>query len=109
MARQMSGAVRAAALLVAGLVLVGGAPASAQIDTMQDINNIRNNTPSCRDNPQAPWIGRVAGNTQGILDQSIPVSFVGCFPDQASCERWMGPASKIITSTLTQYSCRPRN
>ncbi|WP_157961638.1 hypothetical protein [Acuticoccus kandeliae] len=106
--RMSSGALApvAALALVAGLL--AAEPAVAQVDSQQDINDIRNATPSCEANPQAPWIGRVAGNTQGILDQSIPVSFVGCFNDQATCERWKGRASRIITTTLTQYSCKPR-
>ncbi len=104
--RRGGGTLAAAlALLAAGLA----APAAAQpIDTQQDINDIRNATPRCADHPDWPWVGRVSGNTQGILDQTIPVSFVGCFPDERSCERWKGQASRIITTTIIQYSCTRR-
>lgn len=98
----------AGAIVLPAVFLVAAPPAGAQIDTYGDVAAIRNNTPRCAEHPDAPWIGRVAGNTEGMLDQSLPVSFVGCFPDKESCERWKMEASRIITTTFTQYSCKPR-
>ncbi len=97
------------ALTVAATLLAAAPSAIAQgIDSNYDIQRIRDATPSCDANPDARWIGRVSGNTTDILDNSRPVSFVGCFDDQATCELWKGRASSIITSTIIQYSCRQR-
>lgn len=94
----------AAAALVALLPVV----ASAQIGGPVQRQAIYDATPSCSANPQFPIIGRVSGGTEDFLDRTIPVSFVGCFPDVGSCELWKGRTSAIITTTIIQYSCRPR-
>ena len=94
--------------LTALLVVAASQAAVAQVDTFNDINNIRKATPSCQANPSSPIRGRVSGNTTGPLDENIPVSFVGCFKTMRECERWRGQASRIIDSTIIQYSCAPR-
>ncbi|MEO1104904.1 MAG: hypothetical protein ROR55_13765 [Devosia sp.] len=82
--------------------------ALAQSDGIFSVNRIRNATPKCADHPQYEWVGRVSGSTDSLLDRPMPVSFVGCFPTERECERWLGQASSIITTTLIQYSCKPR-
>ena len=94
------------AALAAALALPG--VASAQIGGPQQIQEIRDAAPSCSANPQFPYIGRVSGGTENLLDRTMPVSFVGCFPDLNSCEAWKGAASGIITTTIIQYSCKQR-
>ena len=95
-------------ILIALLVVGASQTATAQVDSYRDINDIRKATPSCQDNPRSPIRGRVSGNTTGPLDDSIRVSFVGCFKTMGECERWRGQASSIIDSTIVQYSCAPR-
>lgn len=102
--------MRTFAIAVAAAILATPA-AQAQgvgVDNMADIEAIRQATPSCNEHPDAPWIGRVSGNTTDAFDNNIPVSFVGCFYDKATCERWKGRASNIITTTIIQYSCKRR-
>lgn len=94
-----------AASLVAGLSVP---QALAQSDGIFSVNRIRNATPKCADHPQYEWVGRVSGSTDSLLDRPMPVSFVGCFPTERACERWLGQASSIITTTLIQYGCKPR-
>ena len=95
-------------ILTAMVVVAASQTATAQVDTFNDINNIRKATPPCQANPNSPIRGRVSGNTTGALDQTIPVSFVGCFKTMRECDRWRGQASRIIDSTIIQYSCEPR-
>jgi hypothetical protein len=95
-------------LALAALVALLPAPAGAQIGGPVQRQAIYDQTPSCAANPGFPVIGRVSGGTEDIDDRTIPVSFVGCFPDMPTCERWKGMASSIITTTIIQYSCRPR-
>lgn len=63
-------------------------------------------TPQCRDFPQYPVVGRVVG----FVGYRPPanVSFVGCFPDYRSCQRWVGPVSGEITGRLIRADCAPR-
>lgn len=98
----------AAAVATLASVLAAPAALAQGVDSWAQIQAMRDATPSCNANPDAPWIGRVSGNTQDAFDISRPVSFVGCFYDQATCERWKGQTSSIITTTIIQYSCKPR-
>ena len=97
-------------ILAAALLLGAIHAADARGFSFEEIDRIRAETPSCNDYPQFSWIGRVSGNVQDdLLDgRNRPVSFVGCFPTQETCERWKGRAGAIIDSTIIQYSCRPR-
>lgn len=97
------------ALAALCLAPLAGQQAHAQIDRFGDIQELRDQTPSCASRPDAPIIGRVSGTASGAISgREFPVSFVGCFYDMATCERWKGRTSRPITSTLIQYSCRPR-
>lgn len=89
--------------LVAATPLV---PASAQTLSYQ-MDELRRNTPSCRDNPDFPWEGRVSGDRQTDT-RTRPVSFAGCFPNQASCEAWRREAISFVTGRIIYDSCYPR-
>lgn len=96
-------------VILAAMVWAGSmSSAAALIDSYRDIDQIREATPSCEQHRSAPIVGRVSGNTTGILDQVLRVSFVGCFNSMRVCERWRGQASRIIDSTIIQYSCTRR-
>lgn len=101
---------RASSILAALAVLaaVGMEPAHAQQEGILTVARVNRITPACRDHPGAPWIGRVAGNIEGLVDGYIPVSWVGCFPTRESCEAWRTHVSGILTERITQNSCRPR-
>lgn len=91
----------------ASLVL-SAPPAAAQAEGIFTINRVNETTPRCADHPTWGWRGRVSGNITNLLDGRTPVSFVGCFPDRASCETWRGRASGAIDGLIIQNSCRPR-
>lgn len=95
-------------LATAALAALLPAAASAQIGGPHQRQRVYAETPRCEDHPDYPIIGRVSGGTEDLLDRTIPVSFVGCFPNAATCEAWKGRTSAIITTTIIQYSCRPR-
>lgn len=97
-----------AGVAIATALALVPATLSAQILTPQRRQAIIDSAPSCSEHPDYPFIGRVSGGADDILDRKIPVSFVGCFPDFASCEKWKGATSGIITTTLIQFSCKPR-
>lgn len=69
-------------------------------------NEIRANTPSCKDNPTAPVKGYVVGMTGSRPTRTY--SFVGCFNTMAACEAWRGPTSGFITRRIIQNQCRQR-
>ncbi|WP_146619973.1 hypothetical protein [Acuticoccus sediminis] len=97
------------AALAFGLATAGVTAVSAQEAlSPADLTRIRDSAPNCDEHPNFPWIGRVAGNAEGIAGNSMPVSFVGCFPDESECEAWKMRTSSVVTSTLVQYSCRQR-
>ncbi|WP_420392905.1 hypothetical protein [Acuticoccus sp.] len=83
-------------------------PTSAQFGTPAEVARIRDAAPSCKANPELPYIGRVSGGTRGHTDWTRPVSFVGCFATLRGCEAWKGRASAIISTPLVQYSCSRR-
>ena len=91
------------ALGIAGLA----APASAQLSPA-DYARLQRETPSCNANPNAPWVGRVSGSYQDILDTIWPFSMVGCFNDLRTCERWRDWMSGYIYGPIIEYSCRRR-
>lgn len=103
---RLAGAAYAVALAAAVVLIAGTRPAPAQLDP-QLIAEIRANTPSCRDHPDAPWIGRLAGNYDDLLDRTRMISFVGCFPDRARCVAWLERSSGRMPE-ITVYECRPR-
>lgn len=96
----------AACLAVA--TVATAAPAFAQNEGLFDVARVRAETPACNDHPNWNWVGRVSGQMTVQNDRGAPVSFVGCFPTQASCETWKGRASGIIDRRIIQYSCAPR-
>lgn len=93
----------ATAALVA---VLAAAPALADANSQFVIADIRSKTPSCRDNPDAPWIGRVSGILGGFPSRGA--AFVGCFQTREACERWRGPVSGVFTARLTLNTCSPR-
>lgn len=95
-------------LLSAILAAAGVSAAQAQQEGILTVARVDRITPKCRDHPDAPWRGRVAGNIEGLWGGYMPVSWVGCFPTRASCEAWRGPVSGIITERITQNVCEPR-
>ena len=98
---------RVALALAAGLMIWGPAAAQEALSPA-DIQRIRDSAPDCRSHPDYPWIGRVSGDSEGIAGNTIPVSFVGCFPNEGECETWKTRTSSVITTTIIQYSCRKR-
>ena len=85
------------------------APAAAQEAlSPYDINRLRESAPDCRSHPDYPWIGRVSGGVENLMGGTVPVSFVGCFPEKAECERWKTRTSGVIITTIIQYSCTRR-
>ncbi len=97
---------RLATAVMALLPLLVAAPAGADANSQFVIADIRSKTPSCRDNPSAPWIGRVSGILGGFPSRGA--SFVGCFPTREACDRWRGPVSGVFTARLTLSTCAPR-
>lgn len=92
-----------------GFGLAMMASASAQtVWTPAEIAKVRDTAPNCREHPQNPWRGRVSGNGLGIRDQLVVLSFVGCFPSEAECERWKTRTGGAISGQIVQYSCAPR-
>ena len=63
-------------------------------------------TPRCRDHPDYPVVGRVAGYLSGSNRSRL--SWVGCFPNQAECEAWRYIARGEVTPPVQQNSCQPR-
>lgn len=63
-------------------------------------------TPRCSANPQAPFIGRVAGDLGGQPNKTA--SFVGCFPTSLQCERWRLFASGRLRGRIIRATCDPR-
>jgi hypothetical protein len=110
MRRSLAPSVRRAAALAGALSVLApaaAAPAFAQgIQTPFFIARIRAVTPQCRDNPTAPVAGYVSGNMSGRPSRNV--SFVGCFPDVASCESWRLFVSGQIEGHLIQNRCEMR-
>lgn len=98
----------AAAAFAVATLAAGGGPALAQLD-FTDVQALRAQTPSCEANPGAPWVGRVAGSYDDILDRPRMLSLVGCFPDEATCNAWKQRVSGRIPGPLVQYSCSRRH
>lgn len=102
----------ARAALLGGLALFAAAdaaPATAQqLSTPADVARLQALTPACRDNPDAPWIGRVVGNYTGVFDRTMTISLIGCFETKAACDAWRARVSGPITGRLIQYGCTRR-
>jgi len=91
----------------AALILAALTPAGAQgIQTQFTIANVDRITPKCRDNPNAPWVGRVSGIITGVPTRGV--SFVGCFDSFQACERWRVPVSAVISGRINYNRCEPR-
>lgn len=107
--RTLAAAALAAVPITLAVPLAGGVgPAFADRATAQfRIAAIREITPSCRDNPAAPVVGRVSGLIAGF--PATGASFVGCFPSLAACEAWRGPVTGAITDRLILSQCAPRS
>lgn len=106
MRRSLSSALAVVAALATAAPLAT-APAAAQgIETPFFISRINAVTPQCRDNPAAPFAGRVSGNMSGRPSRNV--SFVGCFENMGSCESWRLFVSGQILGHLIQNRCEPR-
>ncbi len=103
----LSRSVRSAGGLAAALALVGlmagaaaaGTPAAAPTTSRQSQANLD----SCA-NPANGWTGRFTarGNSSGAGTGS---AMVACFPDQASCEKWLGHASGAARGPIIVMKC----
>ena len=96
-----------AALAAATLLGAAALPQSASANvTLFLINEVRTNTPQCRDWPEYRWVGRVSG----FVGHRPPrrVSFVGCFPTADACDAWRGPVSGKITGRIVLNECGVR-
>jgi hypothetical protein len=98
-------AVLSAAVLMTAL---GAAhtPASANWDALLLRQEVAAITPQCRDFPDYPVVGRVAGMVG--FRPKVSVSFVGCFPTFSACQRWVGPVSGRISGRIIRADCAPR-
>ncbi|MEM6846457.1 MAG: hypothetical protein AAF580_00075 [Pseudomonadota bacterium] len=97
----------AAIVCTAFPMLPGTSPASAQgIETQFIRSRVLAQTPQCRNNPDAPVVGRVAG--AGTGQQGRGLSFVGCFNTTAQCNQWRGAVSGIVRGRLIQNTCEAR-
>lgn len=93
------------ALAAAGTALGPVPDASAQTSFQRAVQ-IRNATPSCRDNPDAAVKGYVVGLAGDRPTRTY--SFVGCFLTMAACNRWRTRTSGFITRRIIQNRCEPR-
>ena len=97
----------AAIICTAFPVTLGSGSASAQgIETQFIRSRVLAQTPQCRNNPNAPVVGRVAG--AGTGQQGRGLSFVGCFDTTAQCNQWRGAVSGIVRGRLIQNTCEAR-
>ena len=93
-----------------GLALALAAPAPAVLAQMDihDLARLQEMTPPCRNNPDAPWIGRFASSYDGTFDRPRPFSLVGCFPTEAACTAWLQRVSGRAPGPFVQYNCSRR-
>lgn len=92
----------------AALVLTNTEPGAAQFTNDDEIRAVRASTPPCETRPDAPWVGRVSGSVETLIDTRFPISFVGCFYEQGECERWKNRASGAIRGIIVQFNCSRR-
>lgn len=95
-------------IVLAALVAASpmGLPTAAEASSTSLIlleNRVRNQTPSCRQRPNAPVRGYVVGLAGTRPSRTL--SFVGCFNSLAECERWRRPVSGVITRRIIQDRC----
>ena len=97
-----------AAVTIAGTLTLGAGLTVADAGgfSQQTYFRIWSITPRCRDHPDYPVVGRVAGYLSGSNRSRL--SWVGCFPNQAECEAWRYIARGEVTPPVQQNSCRPR-
>lgn len=95
------------AVVVAAALSVSASGASADTDKMYLYMKLGPITPLCSRHPDAPVIGRVAGNVGGFNGNSR-VSFVGCFDSAAKCESWRRYAAGEVSAPLRQNVCESR-
>ncbi|RAI00925.1 hypothetical protein DLJ53_17000 [Acuticoccus sediminis] len=97
--------VTACLVFAFGLAVTASTPAAA--DTAATwITPWRLATPRCADHPNAPVIGRIAGEVG--FDSHKSVSFVGCFPSFEACYAWKGPLSGRFGGRIIINRCDPR-
>lgn len=99
----------ASAVLAATLIATGAiaTPAAAvDIGVQFRVNRIRNATPTCRANPDAPFVGRVSGFMG--LPANRSVGFEGCFDTAADCQFWRGRVSGAFDGRIIYNQCETR-
>lgn len=93
-------AILAAALLFAAPPQAGAQSAAPQL-------GVSRQTPahleSCQ-NPANVWTGRLAAGANSSGSGS-GTAMVACFPDRASCERWLGRASGAARGVIRTMTC----
>lgn len=91
-------------LLLAALAPAG--PAAAQSEITLLAAQIRAQTPSCAQYPDAPVVGRVVGLAGARPTRTL--SFVGCFQSLEACESWRRPVSGVVTRRIIYDRCEAR-
>lgn len=102
--------VRRGSVLAACAIALMGAfaamPAKAQFAAAIQAQTLAR-TPMCNENPDYPIIGRVVAyyNTD---PRAVRMSFVGCFPNFASCEAWRREAMRPLNPPIVANRCEER-
>jgi hypothetical protein len=100
--RQATTKLTLAAAAAAGLALVGCVQAPNDFEIAA--NKAR--TPGCSGSDGAV-LGRISGTVYTMPGQR-PVSYVGCFPDIASCEAWRRSIVGTVNGRIIYNECVPR-
>ncbi len=106
--KRIFGGLASAAMVAAAVSASATGARADSTDKLMLYSQIAPITPMCSRNPNAPIIGRVAGNSGGFSGGNSSVSFVGCFPSLADCEGWRRYAAGEVSPPLRQNVCEPR-